>query len=227
MNFKITTLSTIEQATGLVIVIDVFRAFSTACYVFSAGAKRIVAVETIKDALTYKKTNPEYILIGERKGLKVDGFDYNNSPSQIKGESFQGKTIIMTTGFGTKGIIRATNADDVLTGSFVNSSAVVAYVKQKNPDTVSFVCTDDTFYNNEDFQCAAYIQSLINDTPISFPVIRRFLEEHPCTDRFLKSPVEPYFLEDFELCMRINFYPAVLQAVQEKGLVSLYAASKQ
>ena len=37
-----------RQATGLTVIIDVFRAFSVECYAIDAGAARIIATATIQ-----------------------------------------------------------------------------------------------------------------------------------------------------------------------------------
>ena len=52
----------------------------------------------------------------------------------------KGKTIVHTTSSGTQGIANAKNADEIITGSFVNAGAIVKYIQQKQPKTVSLVC---------------------------------------------------------------------------------------
>ncbi|MFW6029990.1 MAG: 2-phosphosulfolactate phosphatase, partial [Halanaerobiales bacterium] len=70
-----------KEARGLAVVIDVFRAFSTAVYLFANGAERIIPVATLETAHYLKSRNPGWILLGERRGKKIEGFDYGNSPS--------------------------------------------------------------------------------------------------------------------------------------------------
>ena len=69
------------KARGLTVVIDVFRAFSTACYIFAAGAEKIIPVEHVEEAFNLKKIFPEVVMLGERLERKVPGFDFGNSPS--------------------------------------------------------------------------------------------------------------------------------------------------
>lgn len=216
MNYNLTTLNSIEQARGVVVVIDVFRAFSTACYIQAAGAKRIIVLNSVEKALAYKESNPEYVIIGERNGVKVKGFHYNNSPVQIQMADLKGKTVVLTTSLGTQGIIHARNAEEVLTGSFVNSRAIVSFIQKKKPETVSFLCTDDSSYNNEDYQCAAYIRSHLEGNPVPFSAIKQFLQEHPCSDRFLRTHSSPDLPKDFELCMQDGIFPFVLKAKREE-----------
>jgi 2-phosphosulfolactate phosphatase len=51
MKFHYTNLETCHEATGLVVVIDVLRAFSNAAYAFSRGAKEIYPVGGVEEAL--------------------------------------------------------------------------------------------------------------------------------------------------------------------------------
>lgn len=96
-----------------------FRAFTVEAYLMNNGADKIIPTYDIKKALEYKKLDPNIVLIGERHGVKLPGFDFGNSPSQIENISFKGKTIVHTTSAGTKGI--------------VNAKAIVEYIKVKEP----------------------------------------------------------------------------------------------
>ena len=57
-----------KQAQGIVVIIDVFRAFSVACYSFAQGAESIIPVGRIERATALKTVSPSAILIGEREG---------------------------------------------------------------------------------------------------------------------------------------------------------------
>ena len=74
-----------KQATGLTVIIDVFRAFSVGCYVANNGAGRIIAAGSVDTARQLRQENPDSILIGERNERKVEGFDYGNSPVEVSG----------------------------------------------------------------------------------------------------------------------------------------------
>ena len=119
-----------KQATGLTVIIDVFRAFTVEAYLMNNGADKIIPVGDSEIAYKYKKEDPNIILVGERHGKIMPGFDYGNSPSQIENIDFSGKTIVHTTSAGTQGIANASNADVILTGSLVNAKAIANYIKQ-------------------------------------------------------------------------------------------------
>ena len=53
-------------ATGLTVIIDVFRACSVACYAVAAGAERILPVDSVEDALALKAAHPDYLVMHAR-----------------------------------------------------------------------------------------------------------------------------------------------------------------
>ena len=152
-----------KEATGLAIIIDVFRAFTVEPYLIYNGAEKIIPVGDKEIAYNLKETNKDYILIGERKGIKLPGFDFGNSPSEIKNIDFSNKIVIHTTSCGTQGIVNAINANEIITGSLVNANAIVKYIKQKNFEEVSIVSMSRPNENptDEDELCAQYLKSLL------------------------------------------------------------------
>ena len=64
MQFHHTSLETCAEATGVVVVIDVLRAFSTAAYAFAAGVEDITLVNTIEHALEWKDKIPGSLTMG-------------------------------------------------------------------------------------------------------------------------------------------------------------------
>src|SRR5664279_2018295 len=125
-----------RRAQGVTVIIDVFRAFSVACYAADAGAARIIATADVSEAFLLKMKYKNSVLVGERDERKIDGFDFGNSPTEIIKADLSGKTVIHTNTAGTQGLINAINADIVLTGSFVNADAIVNYTKSVNANVV-------------------------------------------------------------------------------------------
>jgi 2-phosphosulfolactate phosphatase len=156
-----------KQAKGLTVVIDVFRAFSLACYLYDQGAENIIPVGNIEIAYKLKSENPEYILIGERHERIPEGFNFGNSPTQVQKVDFKEKTLVHTTSAGTQGLVNATGASEIITGSFVNAPAIVRYIKSQNPEIVSLVCMGySTLYpTEEDTFCAEYIRNSLLGIP--------------------------------------------------------------
>lgn len=210
-----------HQARGLTIVIDVLRAFTTSCFVFKNGASTIIPVSDIELAYKLAKDNPYFVSIGERKGLKLHGFNYGNSPAEIENIDMLDKTVILTTSAGTQGIVKAINADTVITGAFVNAQAVVNYIKKQNPEIVSFVITDNRYEDNEDFMYANYIKSCLEGKPLNFEVIKKNLVNHPTTEGFLRKPMTKFSKKDFHLSLELDRFDFIIRAKRSKDQIFL------
>ena len=203
-----------KRAKGLTVVIDVFRAFSTACYVIGRGAEKIIPVGDIEVAYRLKKENPSFVLMGERKGQIQPGFDFGNSPFQISDLDFSGKTVVHTTSAGTQGIANAKNAGEILTGSFVNAGAIIDYIRSKNPENISLVCTgtaNETILD-EDAVCAHYIKNALLGKPDDFMKIVDHLKTEGFAKHFFDPKRKSHPAEDFDLCMTLDKFEFILKA---------------
>ena len=89
MNIKILHMvEGAKEAIGLTVVIDVFRAFTVEAYLMNNGAEKLIPVGDMQIAYDFKEKDSNCILVGERHGKILPGFDYGNSPSQIKDVNF-------------------------------------------------------------------------------------------------------------------------------------------
>jgi 2-phosphosulfolactate phosphatase len=203
-----------QEAKGVTVIIDVFRAFSVSCYASDAGAMRIIATATPEEAFTLKPKYKNSILIGERHERKIEGFDLGNSPTEIIKTDLNGKTIIHTTTAGTKGLVEAVNADLILTGSLVNLSSIVRYIKMLNPEHVSLVAMGyrATQSAEEDLLCADLIESgLKGNTVISQDAISD-LKNNSGKRFFQPENIDFSPPTDFFLCTMIDRFNFVLKA---------------
>ena len=207
----------------LIVVIDVLRAFTTACYAMSNNPNDYIVVPDLDSAYNLKKKNPDYVLIGEKNGYDVPGFDYGNSPTQIKDLDFSNRTIIHTTTLGTKGISNALkHTGEIITGSFVNAKAIVNYVKKESPNIVYLFCTDGRLNDNEDLMFAKYIKGYFENNPLDINIIREKLTKHESGTNYLINPRTEYAKNDFFLALKLNKFNFVLKAyVGMDGLVHL------
>lgn len=209
-----------KAAKGLTVIIDVFRAFSTACYAFENGIEKIYPVGNIELAYQLKQENTEYILVGERNEQKPEGFDFGNSPTQLEGANLKNKTMVHTTSSGTQGIANATNADEIITGSFVNSAAIVRYIQQKQPETVSLVCMGYAceYPTDEDTLCAEYIKNELEGVINDFEKMVRIMKIGSGA-RFFDPEKQSWSPQkDFELCLHLNRFYFVLKVENEGEL---------
>jgi 2-phosphosulfolactate phosphatase len=209
-----------RKAQGLTVIIDVFRAFSTACYAFGKGIQRVYPVGDLGKAYQLKQQNPDFILVGERNEQKPEGFDFGNSPSQLLTANLEGKVMVHTTSSGTQGIANATGADEILTGSFVNAQAIVEYIRKHNPAKVSLVCMGYScqYPTDEDTLLAVYLKNELEGVPNNFDSM---VEKIRVGDgaRFFDPEKQDWApFADFDLCLSLNRFNFVLKVSQDNGL---------
>lgn len=203
-----------KDAVGIAVIIDVFRAFTVEPYVINNGAKKLIPVGDKKIAYELKEKNTEYILVGERNGIKLPGFDYGNSPSQIKDVDFSNRVVVHTTSCGTQGIVNAVNAEEIITGSLVNADAIARYIKQCKFEDVSIVSLSRPreLPFDEDELCARYIKSLLENKQVEN--IEDEIEKLKLTSgkRFFDKTMQDINPEeDFYLCTELNKFNFVLK----------------
>jgi len=131
----------VDLADRLVVVVDVLRATSTIVEALANGARAVVPVATIEEALRLVRNlgREGALLCGERGGLRIEGFELGNSPAEFTAERVAGKTLVMTTTNGTAALVGVAGARRVYVGAFANLGAVAAAVADADAD-VAVVC---------------------------------------------------------------------------------------
>jgi 2-phosphosulfolactate phosphatase len=219
MKFHYTNLETCHEATGVVVVIDVLRAFSNAAYAFSRGATEIYPVGGVEEALKFKAETPNSLAAGEVGGLPPQGFDFGNSPTQTKELDLSGRVIVQSTGAGTKGIVRSVKAETMLASSFVVAGATIHHLQKLSPAIVTFVITGQYGVDggDEDLACAEYFEaSLPGERPDSAPFIERVFRSRDALMHL--DPKETGFpYSDLELCTRIDAFGFAMLVIKENG----------
>jgi 2-phosphosulfolactate phosphatase len=217
---RLSLVSGAREARGFAVVIDVFRAFTTAAYVMARGAECIIPVGSLEEAFVLRRRHPDWILIGERGGARVEGFDYGNSPYEASLADFSGRTVIQTTGAGTQGVVSAACADPVLLGSFVMAGAIVRYIQRAEPEVVSLVAMGSVGLKPsvEDESCAAYIEGRLRGERPDFEEMKKRIRASPSGRKFF-DPSQPQFREeDFSLALELDRFDFVIKVERRDGL---------
>lgn len=109
----------------VVVIIDALRASTTICAALVAGATRVQTVLTVEEALA-RHGDPAWRIAGERGAVRVEGFDFGNSPVELlaRQADVRGKTLVLTTTNGTRCVHAASGAPALLIGAPVNARAV-------------------------------------------------------------------------------------------------------
>ena len=219
MKFHYINLETCHEATGLVVVIDVIRAFTNAAVAFSRGAKEIYPISGVEEALQLKAGIPNSLVCGEVGGIPPAGFDFGNSPTQTNTLDLTGKIIVQRTGAGTQGIARSVKAESMLAASFVVAAATVKYIRKLAPETVTFVVTGQTGdeRGDEDLACAEYFEALLQDQqPNRALYIKRVIQSRDALMHL--DPNLPAFPRtDLDHCTHIDAFDFVMLVSKENG----------
>jgi len=152
------------------IVVDTFRATTSLVTLKKAGVKRIYVVQNeIEARKLQQEMLPNGILIGEKGGLKIEGFDYGNTPSLFHNLDFNNKEIIFTSTSGAKAITALNPSKQIFIGSLVNLTSIsdiateIAMSKQKD------VCVVPAGYslNEEEYVLEDWVTGLLIAEKIS------------------------------------------------------------
>jgi 2-phosphosulfolactate phosphatase len=124
-----------EAPTG--VVIDVIRATSTICQALDAGYERVWCAAEVEDARALREA--DVTLGGERLGVRIDGFDLGNSPSEYLEP--RTSTLALSTTNGTRAIVTAAErCDRVYIASLLNLAAVTDVARSDGDDDVAVFC---------------------------------------------------------------------------------------
>lgn len=125
-------------------VIDTITATSSITTIFGSECSRIVLSKEVEEAFLLKKILRDYLLCGEEDGLKPEGFDYGNFPSEFSGMNLKDKKIILKSTNGTVSFFKLVEAEYVFAISLLNlkysAKVISGLAAEKNKD-IFLVCS--------------------------------------------------------------------------------------
>jgi 2-phosphosulfolactate phosphatase len=127
-------LNLYDAAQATVVIIDTLRATSTIATALFNGARHVIPVDSVAKCIELGR-QINCITAGERDGKIAEGLQYGNSPFEYTRSFIEGKILVLTTTNGTRLLHMALDkgAREIITGAFVNLSAVCDYlVSQQN-----------------------------------------------------------------------------------------------
>ena len=210
-----------REAVGAVVIIDVFRAFTTAAIAFDRGATEIVLVAEIDEALELRRRGVGDLLMGEVGGTRPDGFDYGNSPHEISQANVAGKTLVQSTRAGTVGVAAASKADTIFLGSFVVAQATVDAVSQEDPEIVSIIAMGDqgVVRSDEDEHCGIYLRNVLEGRQPGFNAVKELIMAGGATQKFFDKNQPQFHPEDVTLALEADRYDFAMKISREDGLL--------
>lgn len=208
------------RAAGIVAVIDVFRAFTTAAVALANGADRIIMVSSVEEALSLRDADAGKICMGEVRGRAPKEFDFGNSPFEISDINFNGKTIIQRTSAGTQGVVTAANqAARLYAASLVTADATVQAMLRAVPDQISIVAMggEGLKRTDEDEVCAIHLRNRLEGRAGDWRAVQRLILAGGEVSRFHDLARPHLHREDVEIALDIDRYDFAIRVQIEEG----------
>ncbi len=211
-----------SEATGPALVIDTFRAFSTAAYLFDAGVDRLILTDGLDEARHTATRFEHALLCGEDDGIRPDDFDLGNSPAQVIGRAdLDGATIVMRTSAGTRSVIAAdtAGATPIFATSLVVASATAHRVVDKPQVTIIAAGLNGIDPADEDDATADLLENLLTGGSPDVASMVGALRVGSGARRLLGTPSIDD--EDLELCLAVDAFDFAMEVVESDGFLTL------
>jgi 2-phosphosulfolactate phosphatase len=208
-----------ERASGTVVIIDVFRAFTTAAVALARGAAKIVMVSSVAEALSLRSAGVGQLCMGEVEGCAPPGFDLGNSPFAASQAHVDGMTIIQRTSAGTQGVVSARHADQLYSGSLVTANATARAILRHAPQQTTLVAMGDNGVsrNDEDELCAIHLRNLLQGRPSHVQGIREVILAGARIADFYDRAKPHLHPGDLEIALDVDRYDFAVRITKEDG----------
>jgi 2-phosphosulfolactate phosphatase len=208
------------RASGMVAVIDVLRAFTSAAVALANGATQIVMVASAEEALALRDKGAGQICIGEVGGRAPQGFDFGNSPYELSQASLAGKAIVQRTSAGTQGIVAAAkSAEHLFAASLVTAGATVRAMRALARDQITLVAMGEngSRRSSEDEICALYLRDLLEGRPGHPEAARQMILAGSEVQKFGDRGRPWLNPADVPFALEINRYDFAIKVEMENG----------
>jgi len=202
------------------IVVDVLRATSTIVQALESGYERVLCCAEVEEARALREETQDAVLAGERRAVRIESFDFGNSPQDFLEP--KAATLILTTTNGTRAIVEAAaDCDVVLVGSLLNLEAVASRARERGED-VEVVCAGVAGeFALDDAYCAGRIAELLGGkrTDAAEAAVR-IARSFPTAEEGLRTslnPVDRSIEDDIVWCARENMVDVVPRFTSMRG----------
>jgi 2-phosphosulfolactate phosphatase len=122
-----------------IVVFDVLRMTTTACAAFGRGLEELVVVADADGARRRARATGA-LLLGERHGVPLPGFDGGNSPVEASRLDLTGRHAVMCTTNGSRAVEATAGARHAVLGAIVNAAAVARFLLALEAEDVLLSC---------------------------------------------------------------------------------------
>jgi len=216
-----------ERATGTVIIIDVFRAFTTAAVAFNKGANSIFLTEKIEEATKLKQNKIADITMGEVNGIKPLEFNYGNSPYEISiANNLSGLNIAQSTRSGTLGVSLAAKTNQnkkIFATGLMTAKSTTDIIKIRNLDNIYIVAMGykGIKKTEEDEICALYIKSLLENKPLDKKYVIDSIMKSKSAKQFNDIALPQFHPKDLDYALKIDSEKFAMEITSKNELLIL------
>jgi 2-phosphosulfolactate phosphatase len=192
------------------VIIDVLRASSTIVTALSHGVKEILITTSIDDALKLKKKR--YTTVGERKGVKIPGFDLGNSPVEFLNtiKNHPVKKMVLTTSNLTRVLAH-------LEAAYICSSLNLTAVSKIFPEQkVNIVAAGGAHGVAEDLGVALALMMSLKGTKLQKGLVQKMIT-HSLAARHLS---DIGYGDDVKFITQVDKYKVV--PLYRKGIITRF-----
>jgi len=225
---KVSLLDGARSARGATVVIDVYRAMTSAAVILAGGARELLFVTDVAAALALRARGRADLCAGEIDGKRPDGFDFGNSPRELAAADLRGRRIVLSTRAGTAGLEAAAGASRRFCGAFVILTATVGALRGSGADEVTLAAMGWSGARGtaEDETCADLLAALLAGTPADTDAALARVRADPESAKF-GDPARPWFhAGDLDIALDVDRYAFAIEAVATgEGLLAARAVA--
>ena len=210
------------NANDTVVVIDVLRSFTTAAVALANGARAIYPVDGVAMAMALLDKVPNAVSVGAvGGGDPVPGFDFGNSPSLLMAADLAGKSVVMSTAAGVRGLQSFRQARRLYAASLVCARATAEAIRAAGAEDVCFIITGEWVDRDgdEDIACADYIESLLCGNPAKPDKFARRVRKSDFGQRFAAGTWPNLPRADLEIAAHADLFGFAMPVHREGELL--------
>jgi 2-phosphosulfolactate phosphatase len=210
-----------REQKAVAVVVDALRASATITYLLQRGAAEVLVVKEVDEAYACREVCPDTLLVGERGGMRVEGFDFGNSPTEIQRADVGGRRVVFTSTTGAQCLVDCLGASAITVGTTINASAVARQVStmalaEHVPIVIipAGLATDPSAIADEDWLGATVLAAhlglpLHEASTDSFRQYQQLIQSAGLLQGFLRSShgqklVGLGFVDDIRLCAQVD-----------------------
>lgn len=183
------------------VVIDVLRAFSTSYYLFSSGVNKITMSQN-SELLKRLACDDQGVLVGEKNGIMIEGFNLGNSPDEILNAQMKNKNVYFCTSNGVRGVFHCCHSKDVYVTGLIGVKNIIQKLRTEMElgRTIALLASHPS--SDDDLAIAEYIQSeILEQREISIDDVKRRIIESESAHKFNDESNVYFKKRDLDYCL--------------------------